>query len=126
MSFTVPASVPEHSLLSVVAQPSGTTVAKGTRATVSATAEPMTFGTPGEVRATVAPASATGTVTVLRGTQVLGTAPVTDGTAVVPVGGKALTPGRYVLTVRYSGDDQHSSDSTTVQMTVLTKKKQKN
>ncbi|MCW2766782.1 MAG: Endonuclease/exonuclease/phosphatase, partial [Nocardioides sp.] len=71
---------------------------------VSATAQPMTYGADGSVSVSVTPGTATGTVTVLDGDTVLGDAALSGGTADVVIPGTALQPGQHALTVRYGGD----------------------
>jgi hypothetical protein len=75
--------------------------------TVAATAMPMTFGQEGSVDVTVTSENpVSGTVELFHGDRRLGTAQVAeDGSATVVIPGKALKPGRYELTVRYSGDE---------------------
>ena len=88
----------------MVADPSGTTVGKTTLPTVvSATADPITYGTPGAVHVTVDPAQATGPVTVLDGTRQLGTATLNGGDApTVTLGAPHSKPGSHGLTVSYA------------------------
>ena len=87
--------------------------------TVTATAPTMAYGTAGTVTAQVtSDAPATGTVEVLEGGVLLGSAELVDGTAEVTVPGDALRPGTYTLTVRYLGDAQHDPSQTTVPLTV--------
>ncbi len=90
-----------------------------TATTTTATAAPMTYGTPGSVSATVAPVGSTGTVTVRKGATVLGTATLNAaGNAVVVILGTALEPGSHSLSVTYSGDATHATSSTTVTLVV--------
>jgi predicted extracellular nuclease len=60
----------------------------------------------------------TGTVTVLDGSEVLGDATLTDGSAVVVLPKNALKRGVHTLTVSYSGDDAVAPGSTTVTVLV--------
>jgi 5'-nucleotidase len=88
--------------------------------TTTATAESMmTYGTDGSVRVTVAPATASGEVTVLDGSQTVGTGILTAGSADVTIDGEALGVGSHTLTVRYAGDSAHqpSEDTVTVEVT---------
>jgi hypothetical protein len=86
--------------------------------TVQATAA-MASGTPGTVTATVtSDGTATGAVEVLEGGRLLGSADLVDGVAEVTVPGDALTPGSYVLDVRYLGDDRHDPSATTARLVV--------
>ncbi len=85
---------------------------------VTATAEPMTYGTDGTVDVTVTPTDATGTVTVLNGETTLGNATLAGGSAAVTIAGKALAPGTHTLTVRYAGDATHKASSGSVSLTV--------
>jgi len=67
----------------------------------------------------VTPSDATGTVMVSLGANVLGSAPLSGGTANIGLAAKSLEPGTYVLTVDYSGDASHVGSSTTVSVTVV-------
>ena len=119
VDLTVPGSVAPNSPLTVVADPSGTTVGKTTLPTVvSATADPITYGTPGAVRISVDPAQATGPVTVLDGTRQLGSATLNGGSATVTLGATALKPGSHGLTVSYAGDSSNPAASTAVNVKV--------
>jgi hypothetical protein len=89
-----------------------------TTTTVAATATRMVYGEDGTVEVTVDPAAATGTVEILDGETVLGTATVSGGKATVTVPGTSLAPGRHTLTVRYLGDEQNNPSSSTVEVTV--------
>ena len=86
---------------------------------MSATAAQITYGAAGSVVATVTPSDATGTVTVSLGANVLGSAPLSGGTANVALAAKSLEPGTHTLTVAYSGDASHEGSSTTVSVTVV-------
>lgn len=59
----------------------------------------------------------TGTVSVAEGTTVLGTAPLSEGTASLTLGAD-LPVGTHELTVTYPGDDDHTASSTSVTLTV--------
>jgi len=119
VDLTVPASVPANTPLTVVAMPSGTTVGKTELPTsISATADPMGFGSAGAVHVTVDPGQATGRVTVLDGTRPLGTAMLASGSATVSLPPTALTPGHHGLTVSYAGDATTTAASTAVDVTV--------
>jgi 5'-nucleotidase len=119
VDLTVPASVAPNSPLTVVADPSGTTVGKTTLPTVvTATADPITYGTAGAVHVTIDPAQATGEVTVLDGTRQLGTATLSGGSATVALGATALKPGSHGLTVSYAGDSSNPAASTAVSVKV--------
>lgn len=60
----------------------------------------------------------TGTVEVLDGDRVLGTATLSDGSAVVVLPKKSLKRGTYELTVSYAGDDAVAGGTTTVTVRV--------
>ncbi len=85
---------------------------------VAGVALPTTYGKPGTVSVAVAPAEATGTVELVRGTTVLATATVADGRATVLLPAKALPPGTHDLTLRYGGDAAHKASSSTVEVVV--------
>lgn len=70
--------------------------------------------------AAVSPGSgdATGTITFLAGTEPIGSAPLSGGTAVLAV--SDLAPGSYQLSARYAGDDDYrASASEAVSHTVI-------
>lgn len=121
----LPAETPEGTaVLTVTGLTTGTTVPVAvevgrTATEVTATADPMAYGTDGSVSVSVTPAGATGAVTVLDGDQVIGSADLTAGAAVVTVPGTALEPGTYDLTVRYAGDSDHEKSTGTVTLKVL-------
>ena len=85
---------------------------------VSGTSSGWTYGTDGSIQATVTPAGATGTVTVLDGDRVLDSAELTDGAATLTVPGDALEPGTHTLTLRYGGDSRNAPSTSTVEVTV--------
>ncbi len=85
---------------------------------VAGVALPTTYGKSGTVSVAVAPAEATGTVELVRGTTVLATATVADGRATLVLAPKALLPGTYDLTLRYGGDAAHRPSSSRVEMLV--------
>jgi len=67
-------------------------------------------------------AGATGTVTVMEGTKVLGTGTLSNGTVKIHIT-KNLKPGKHTLTVSYGGSATHLASSTTVKVKVQKKKK---
>jgi M6 family metalloprotease-like protein len=67
-------------------------------------------------------AGATGTVTVMDGSKVLGTGTLSNGTVKIHVT-KNLKPGKHTLTVSYGGSATHLASSTTVKVKVQKKKK---
>ncbi|MGH3472614.1 MAG: Ig-like domain repeat protein [Nocardioidaceae bacterium] len=88
--------------------------------TVSASAATITYGTSGSVHVSVnSTPQATGTVRVLHGTTVLGTASLANATANVALGRTALQPGQYSLTVRFAGSATVNPSSTTVSVKVV-------
>jgi 5'-nucleotidase len=119
VDLTVPASVPAGSPLTVVATPSMTTVGKPSAATtVTATAQDMTYGTPGTVHVSVEPGQATGQVSVWQGTHQVASGTLAGGEAEVTIPGTALAPGHHGLTVSYAGDGTHAGSSTAVDLAV--------
>jgi 5'-nucleotidase len=88
------------------------TVAKAT-STVSAGNVSTTYGKSTVVTVNVGPSGATGTVRVLDGPKVLGTATVSGGVAKVTLSARSLKPGSHTLTAAYSGDSRFSSGSDT-------------
>lgn len=96
-----------------------TITVKGLGATaVVGVALPTTYGVAGTVSVAVSPAEATGTVELVRGTEVLSTATVADGRATLVLAAKTLLPGTYDLTLRYSGDAGHQPSASTVEVVV--------
>ncbi|MDO9456450.1 LamG-like jellyroll fold domain-containing protein [Nocardioides sp.] len=85
---------------------------------VAAAIAPFTYGQRGVLSTAMAPATATGEVTVLLGTRTIAGGTLTDGQSriVLPVG--SVPPGAQVLTLRYAGDDDHAASTTTVPVTV--------
>ncbi len=73
--------------------------------TLAASPTPVTFGATATLTATVTPSSATGKVTFYDGAVVLGTAPVSGGTATLRVLMNAT--GSRSLTARYLGDSNN-------------------
>ena len=84
--------------------------------TVSADAPAVEFGEDAAVSVTVAPTSATGSVTVSEGGTELGAGALANGTVSVGVG--ELEPGSHTLTVRYAGDTNHEEATTSVTLVV--------
>lgn len=64
------------------------------------------------------PVAPTGTVQVLNGTQVLGTANVSNGVASVPIPAKSLKPGSHTLVASYSGDGNLTAGTDSFTVTV--------
>lgn len=85
--------------------------------TVSAGSVSVTYGQAATVTVNVN-AGATGTVRVLKGTTVLGTASVSGGAAQVSLPARSLTPGAHALTAEYSGDGRFQAGSATFTATV--------
>ena len=80
--------------------------------------EPSAFGRAHSMDVTVAgDTTPTGTVTVLEGETVLGTADLADGAASVALP-RNMKVGAHSLTVNYSGDDTFASDSTEATATI--------
>jgi amidase len=98
-----PGTVPALTRVGSGEQPSqvATTLSVPTRSTA-------TYGksTTFRVGVTAAGTTPTGTVTMSVAGRVLGSAAVTGGTARVVIPAKALAPGRYSVTVAYSGDSR--------------------
>ena len=88
-----------------------------TAPTVSAGDVSMTYGTSAVVTVTVNP-TATGTVQVLDGAKVLGTATVSGGVAKVTLAAGSVKPGSHTLTAVYSGDGSFTSGSDTFTVSV--------
>lgn len=89
-------------------------VAPADESGVDAEAVSGTYGKATTVVATVTGDEPTGTVTVSKGATVLGTAPVTGGTARITLRATALGAGSHTLTLAYSGDDANAAASATV------------
>ena len=62
----------------------------------------------------VAPATATGTVTLSLAGTVIGSTTLTSGAGTIAVPAKALPPGTYTLALSYSGDAGHKASTGTV------------
>jgi hypothetical protein len=92
-----------------------------TSTTLISSLNPSNFGDSVTFTATLAPLSATGTVTFYDGVTVLGSGPVTltSGIATLPISSLAL--GTHAITAAYSGDSNNSpSISSALTQTVLT------
>ncbi|MDT0188006.1 LamG-like jellyroll fold domain-containing protein [Microbacterium sp. ARD31] len=85
---------------------------------VAGVALPITYGTPGTVSVAVSPATATGSVELRKGTEVLATATVADGRGTLVLAAKSLLPGVHDLTVRYGGDADHRASTSVVRVQV--------
>ncbi len=85
---------------------------------ISGRAPAFTFGQRGRVVAEVDPTSATGEVELMRGAEVLASDVLTDGGVTLRLPRKSLRPGTHWLTLRYLGDDEHETSSTTVRVPV--------
>lgn len=81
---------------------------------VSATAADVAPGQDASVAVTVTPSAATGTVEVLDGEDVLGSAELSEGAATVIVAADDLEVGSQTFTVRYLGADGFAPSSTSV------------
>ena len=89
-----------------------------TTTTLMSSLNPSMPGQSVTVTATVAPATATGTVTFMDGANMLGTGPLSGGTTTFST--SALTTGMHSLTAVYSGDaNDASSTSAALTQTVL-------
>ena len=86
--------------------------------TVTGSAAPIEYGSEGSVAITVSPSTATGTVTVDLGGNVLGSATLASAAATVVVPAKALAIGTHTLTLTYSGDEWHLASTGSVTVTV--------
>ncbi len=86
---------------------------------VAASASTVRYGVAApKVNVSVAPAGATGTVEVRKGTTVLGKAKVAGGKASVTLPRTALKPGAHTLSVRYSGDVRTKASTGSVRVSV--------
>ena len=93
------------------------TVKAATTTVLAASNASITLGQTVQLTASVAPASATGTVQFLDGVNALGTATLSSGTAVLAVSNLAV--GSHTLTAVYSGDGSDTaSTSAAVAVTV--------
>ena len=124
VAFDVPDSIRTGGEIVLEAKPSGTTVTVPVtvpvRTVTSATADPMVYGTAGEVAVTVTSTrETTGTVQLLDGETLVATGAVApDGTATLSVPGTALPAGQHTLTVKYRGDGSNEPSEGTVDLVV--------
>jgi hypothetical protein len=86
---------------------------------VAGTASPFAYGTAGSVAVKVAPASATGKVTVLMNGVVLGSTTLASGAGSVPLAATALPVGTHQLTLSYPGDATHKASTGAVTVRVV-------
>ena len=93
------------------------TIAKAT-STVSANDVSLVYGKAATVTVDVGPSGATGTVQVLDGPKVVGSAAVSGGVAKVTLPARAIEPGSSTLTAAYSGDAHLAGGSGTFTATV--------
>ncbi|CUR60375.1 conserved exported hypothetical protein [metagenome] len=85
---------------------------------VAGVALPIAYGTVGTVSVAVSPATATGSVELRKGTEVLATATVADGRGTLVLAAKSLLPGVHDLTLRYGGDADHRASTSVVRVQV--------
>ncbi len=78
---------------------------------LTSSANPSTYGSPVMLTATVAPATAIGTVTFMDGTTTLGTGTLSGGTATFST--SALAVGSQSITASYGGDTNDTSSTST-------------
>lgn len=86
--------------------------------TTTATSPKVPFGKAPRVNVSVAPSTATGAVEVYKGTALLGSGTVADGTAAVSLPRTRLAPGKHALTVKYLGDANTEASEGTTTLTV--------
>lgn len=89
------------------------------RTNLSAAAADVDEGDDATVLVTVTPSTATGTVEVVDGGRVIGSAELDGGDAAITIAADDLTVGSKVLTVRYLGADGFAPSSTLVVVRVL-------
>ncbi|WP_210651448.1 ExeM/NucH family extracellular endonuclease [Nocardioides sp. SYSU D00065] len=87
-------------------------------ASVSGTARSVAYGSKARISVRVAPETASGTVTVSRGSTVLGTARLASGRGTVRLPKRSLPVGTHALTLAYSGDAAHKAATGTVRVRV--------
>jgi 5'-nucleotidase len=121
VAFSLPAGVAGDATLNLTAAPTGTSVSIPLFVKYASTVEGTLpdrakTGTSFTVEAAVtsgAEGSPTGTVSVMEGDVVLGSAPLgADGTADVAINASTLTADRHELTLAYSGDDVNAASTT--------------
>lgn len=86
--------------------------------TVTGSAAPVEYGSEGSVSIEVLPSTATGSVTVTKDGDALGSATLASGAATVTLAAKALPIGTHELTITYSGDEWHEASTGSVSVTV--------
>ena len=93
-----------------------------TTTTLTSSVNPATFGQTVTFTATVSPCCiATGTVTFFDGNTMLGSPVVVqNGTIKATVSASSLSVGTHAITARYDGDDNNSSTSTVLTLTIWT------
>ena len=109
---------PVPGTLSIVAASSTTTLV-ATQTTGFTAAQ---YGDTISLTATVAPATATGTVVFLEGQNVLGTAQVGSGTGVATLALTTLNAGRHTITAMYLGDTNIGASTSTPVTIVVSQK----
>ncbi len=86
--------------------------------TITGAAAPIEYGSEGSVAIEVSPSTATGTVTVDEGGNVLGSATLASGAATVVIAARTLSIGSHTLTLTYAGDAWHETSTGSVTVTV--------
>jgi 5'-nucleotidase len=127
VAFTVPAGLGDGARVVLQAQPSGTTVTipvtpapPPVETETTASADPMVYGTPGQVDVTVSSTvPVTGDVELRDGNDVVATGTLDEhGTATLAVPGTAFPAGSHELTVHYLGDDANEPSQDGVTLSV--------
>ena len=90
-----------------------------TTSSLTSSANPANSGAPVGLTATVAPATATGTVQFLDGTSVLGTATISSGSATLNI--TTLVAGTHNITAIYSGDASNATSTSGALAQVINK-----
>jgi hypothetical protein len=92
-----------------------------TTTTLTSNRNPSNPGQRVTFKAAVSPSTATGTVQFFDGSVLLGTAPVSGGTASLAT--SSLAAGNHSITAHYSGDDTYNGSTSAVLTQSVTRKK---
>ena len=88
---------------------SATVAAQTTTTTIDSSPNPSALGQAVQFTATVSSVSASGTVTFIDGSTIIGTAPLSSGTATFST--NALTGGTHLITASYDGDSNNAGSA---------------
>ena len=111
-------TVPGTLMIATATTTTGLTIMIPTTTTAPAKSVTSQYGDPASLTATIAPTTATGIVVFSNNLRVLGTAPVSDGTATLTV--SSQTVGTKIITTSYQGDTNHGASTSSPVTAIVT------